>query len=144
MWTEITRPKYERKGVGYSSNLSDAEWTTIEPLLPRRNRLGRPPKTEMRSIVNAMFYMVRTGCQWRQLPREFPPFTTVQHYFYAWRDSGVLERINFELLLQARETAGREAPRQASLTANRSRPLRPVARAALMRPRKLKAASVTS
>jgi len=91
-----------------------------------------------------MFDMVRTGCQWRQLPREFPPFTTVQHYFYAWRDSGVLERINFELLLQARETAGREAPRQASLTANRSRPLRPVARAALMRRRKSKVASVTS
>jgi transposase len=62
----------------------------------------------MRSIVNAMFYMMRTGCQWWRLPREFPPFTTVQHYFYAWRDSGVLERINFELLLRARETAGRE------------------------------------
>jgi transposase len=86
MWTEITRPKYERKCLGYSSNLSDAEWATIEPLLPQRNRLGRPPKTEMRSIVNAMFYIVRTGCQWRQLPREFPPFTTVQHYFYAWRE----------------------------------------------------------
>jgi hypothetical protein len=52
--------------LGYSSNLSDAEWTTIEPLLPQRNRLGRPPKTETRSIVNAMFYMVRTGRQWRQ------------------------------------------------------------------------------
>src|SRR6516165_1042284 len=108
MWTEITRPKYERKCLGYSSNLSDAEWTTIEPLLPQRNRLGRPPKTAMRSIVNALLYMVRTGCQWRQLPREFPPFTTVQHYFYAWRDGGVLERINFELLLHAREAAGRE------------------------------------
>ena len=108
MWTEITRPKYERKCLGYSSNLSDAEWATIKPLVPQRNRLGRPPKTEMRSIVNALFYMVRTGCQWRQLPRAFPPFTTVLHYFYGWRDSGVLERINFQLLLQARETVGRE------------------------------------
>src|SRR6478736_2872597 len=108
MWTEITRPKYERKGVGYSSNLSDAEWAMIEPRLPQRNRLGRPPKTETRNIVNALLYMVRTGCQWRQLPREFPPYTTVQHYFYGWRDRGVLERINFELLLQAREAAGRE------------------------------------
>jgi len=59
-------------------------------------------------VVNALLYMVRTGCQWRQLPREFPPYTTVQHYFYAWRDSAVLPRINFELLLQARETAGPE------------------------------------
>jgi len=111
MWTEITRPKYERKGLGYSSDLSDAEWPMIEPRLPQRRRLGRPPKTEMRSVVsvvNALLYMVRTGCQWRQLPREFPPYTTVQHYFYAWRDSGVLQRINFELLLQARETAQRE------------------------------------
>jgi transposase len=62
----------------------------------------------MRSVVNALLYMLRTGCQWRQLPCEFPPFTTVQHYFYAWRDGGVLERINFELLVQAREAAGRE------------------------------------
>src|SRR6476660_6084693 len=108
MWTEITRPKYERKGVGYSSNLSDAEWAMIEPRLPQRNRVGRPPKTETRNIVNALLYMVRTGCQWRQLPREFPPYTTVQHYFYAWRDGRVLERINYELLLQAREAAGRE------------------------------------
>ena len=80
----------------------------IEPRLPQRNRLGRPPKTETRNIVNALLYMVRTGCQWRQLPREFPPYTTIQHYFYGWRDGGVLERINFELLLQAREAAGRE------------------------------------
>jgi len=108
MWTEITRPKYERQGLGYSSDLNDAEWAMIAPRLPQRSRLGRPPKTEMRSVVNALLYMVRTGCQWRQLPREFPPYTTVQHYFYAWRDDGVLERINFELLLQAREAAGRE------------------------------------
>src|SRR3954470_15504520 len=108
MWTEITRPKYERKGLGYSSDLSDAEWAMIEPRFPRRHRLGRPPKTEMRKVVNALLYMVRTGCQWRQLPREFPPYTTVQHYFYAWRDGGVLDRINFELLLEAREAAGRE------------------------------------
>jgi transposase len=95
-------------GAGYSSDLSDAEWAMIEPRLPPRNRLGRPPKTETRNVVNALLYMVRTGCQWRQLPREFPPYTTVQHYFYGWRDGGVLERINFELLLQAREAAGRE------------------------------------
>src|SRR5438445_13147226 len=88
MWTEITRPKYERKGLGYSSDLSDAEWAMIEPRLPQRNRLGRPPKTETRNIVNALLYMVRTGCQWRQLPREFPPYTTIQHYFYGWRDGG--------------------------------------------------------
>jgi putative transposase len=65
MWTKITRPKYEGKGVGYSSDLSDSEWAMTEPRLPHRNRLGRPPKTETRSVVNAL----RIGCQWRQLPR---------------------------------------------------------------------------
>jgi transposase len=108
MWTEITRPKYERNGMGYSSDLSDAAWAMIEPRLPQRRRLGRPPKTETRSIVNALLYMVRTGCQSRQLPREFPPDTTVQHYFYGWRDAGVWQRINFERVLQARDAAGRE------------------------------------
>ena len=65
MWTKITRPKYEGKGVDYSSDLSESEWAMTEPGLPHRNRLGRPPKTETRSVVNAL----RIGCQWRQLPR---------------------------------------------------------------------------
>src|SRR6266446_3983501 len=94
--------------------------TMIEPRLPQRNRLGRPPKTGLRKVVNALLYMVRTGCQWRQLPREFPPYTTVQHYFYAWRDSGVLERINFELLLQAREAARREPSPSAGVVDSQS------------------------
>jgi transposase len=64
--------------------------------------------------------MVRTGCQWRQLPREFPPYTTVQHYFYAWRDGGVFERINFELLLQARDAAGREPSPSAGIIDSQS------------------------
>src|SRR5712675_30438 len=100
MWTEITRPQYERKGLRYSSDVTDAEWLVISAHLPPRKRFGRPPKTALRSIVDALLYMARTGCQWRLLPREFPPFTTVQNYFYAWRDNGILERINFELLVE--------------------------------------------
>src|SRR5260370_34932562 len=64
--------------------------------------------------------MARTGCQWRLLPREFPPFTTVQNYFYAWRDNGVLERINFELLVETREAAGREASPSAGVIDSQS------------------------
>ncbi len=120
MWTEITRAKYERKGAGYSSDLSDSEWALIAPRLPERKRLGRPPKTERRSIVNALLYMVRTACPWRLLPKDFPPVSTVQHYFYAWRDSGVLERINFELLLEARAAAGREASPSAGVIDSQS------------------------
>jgi transposase len=108
MWTEITRPKYERKGQRYASDLTDAEWALIEPHMPARKTLGRPRKTELRAVVDAILYMLRTGCQWRLLPKDFPPFTTVQGYFYQWRDDGLFERINFELLVQAREAASRE------------------------------------
>src|SRR3979490_2344764 len=108
MWTEIARRKYERAGQRYASDLTDAEWALIEPHMPAVKRLGRPRETELRSVLDAILYIARTGCQWRMLPKDFPAFTTVQGYFYDWRDSGLFERINFELVLQARELAGRE------------------------------------
>jgi transposase len=76
--------------------------------MPPVKRLGRPRETDLRAVVDAMLYIVRTGCQWRPVPKDFPPFTTVQGYFYDWRDRNLFERINFELLLQTREAAGRE------------------------------------
>ena len=109
MWTEITRRKYEREGQRYASDLTDAEWALIAPHMPAVKRLGRPRETELRSVLDAILYIARTGCQWRMRPKDFPPFTTVQGYFYDWRDGGLFEKINFELLLQAREAAGREA-----------------------------------
>src|ERR1700686_1947464 len=107
MWTEITRRKYERAGQRYASDLTNAEWALIEPQMPAAKRLGRPRETELRAVLDAILYIARTGCQWRMLPKDFPPFTTVQGYFYDWRDDGLFEKINFELLLQAREAAGR-------------------------------------
>ena len=109
MWTETTRRKYQRAGRRYASDLSDAEWVVIEPYMPAAKPLGRPRETDLRAVMDAIFYIARTGCQWRQLPKDFPPFTTVQGYFYHWRDNGLFERINFELLLKVREAAGREA-----------------------------------
>ena len=85
MWTEITRPQYERSGLRYASDLTDKEWKVIAPHLPARKRHGRPRTTDLREVLNAILYMARTGCQWRMLPREFPPRSTVQRYFYAWR-----------------------------------------------------------
>ena len=108
MWTKITRAKYERREQRYASDLTDAECSLIEPALPLPKALGRPRETDLRAVLDAILYMLRTGCQWRMLPKDFPPFTTVQGYFYDWRDSGLFERINFELLVQAREAAGRE------------------------------------
>jgi len=108
MWTEITRRKYEREGHRYASDLTDAEWALIEPHMPPAKRLGRPRETELRSMLDAILHIARTGCQWRMLAKEFPPFTTVQGYFYDWRDNGLFETINFHLLLQAREGPRRE------------------------------------
>jgi len=86
-WTEITRRKYRRDGLRYASHLADAEWALIEPLLRPASPLGRPHETDLRSVVNAILYMASIGCQWRQLPKEFPPYSTVQSYFYAaWRN----------------------------------------------------------
>jgi transposase len=104
MWTQITRRKYEREGQRYASDVTDAEWALIEPHMPTVKRLGRPRETELRAVLDAILYIARTGCQWRMLPKDFPPFSTVQGYFYDWRDDdGLFEKINFALLLEARE-----------------------------------------
>lgn len=107
-WTEITRPQYQRAGLRYASDLADAEWALIAPFMPGRRRYGRPRTTDLRAVVQAIFYIASTGCQWRQLPRDFPPFTTVQGYFYAWVRDGRWQIINHALVMTAREKAGRE------------------------------------
>src|ERR1700720_489245 len=72
MWTEITRPKYEREGQRYASDVTDAEWALIEPHMPAAKPLGRPRDTELRAVLDAILYIARTGCQWRMLPKDFP------------------------------------------------------------------------
>ena len=106
-WTETTRPEYERDCSRYASDLTDKEWALIAPHLPPAKDLGRPRTTDLREVVNALLYMVSTGCQWRMLPKDFPPFSTVQKYFYHWRDLRLLEKISHHLLFEAREAAGR-------------------------------------
>jgi transposase len=109
MWTEITRGQYRRKGLRYSSDMTDAEWAVIEPLLPAARRLGRPRTVNVREVVNGILFLATSGCQWRQLPKDFPPMTTVQRYFYRWRDDRTWETINHALVAMVRETMGREA-----------------------------------
>jgi transposase len=108
-WTEITRRKYRRDGLRYASDTTDAEWAVIEPHMPPPAQCGRPRGTSLREVVNAIFYIAQTGCQWRMLPGDFPPFTTVQRYFYGWRAEGRWQTINHALLMAVRETEGREA-----------------------------------
>ena len=108
-WTEITRTQYCRDDLEYASDLRDREWALIAPLMPERKRLGRPRRTDLRRVMEAILYIVTTGCQWRQLPRHFPPFTTVQGYFYRWIREGRWEAINHILVILSREQDGRDA-----------------------------------
>ena len=108
-WTETARREYRRDCPRYASDLTDREWALIEPFMPAPQRIGRPRKTDLREVVNAVLYMASTGCQWRMLPKDFPPVSTVQRYFYEWRDSRLWQTIRFHLAMQAREREGREA-----------------------------------
>jgi transposase len=93
----------------YPSDLTDAEWTLIEPLMPQRrpnDGRGAPREHDRREIFNAIFYQSRTGCPWRYLPSDFPPKGTVFGYLQAWRRDGTLERIHAALRQQVREQAG--------------------------------------
>ena len=107
-WSKADRAKYDVIRERYSSDLSEAEFALIFPLLPAPKRRGRKP-TCARKILNALFYLIRSGCPWRLLPKDFPPFTTVQNRFYAWRDSGLWTQIDSVLVMSAREAEGRDA-----------------------------------
>jgi len=91
MWTETTQSQYRRDGLRYASDVTDQEWAEIAALLPLPRKLGRPRTTPMRQVINAMLYLLTTGCQWRLLPKEFPLFSTVQRFFYRWRDTGEVD-----------------------------------------------------
>lgn len=93
----------------YPSDLSDAEWEVWRPYIPEPLPGGRPAQHTRREIVNAILYVLRTGCAWEYLPHDFPPYKTVYDYFRQWRRSGVWERANAALTRQSREAQGREA-----------------------------------
>ena len=93
----------------YDTDLTDAAWALIAPMLPAARPGGRPRKINIRAVLNAIFYLLRTGCQWRLLPREFPGWSTVYHYFQAWKNAGVWTCIQRSMYQQARRQAGRAA-----------------------------------
>lgn len=121
-WTETTRRQYRREGLRYASDTTDREWATVEDLLPPARRLGRPPFRDLRTIVNAILYVLATGCQWRALPTDFPPRSTVQGYFYRWRDDGTWRWLNARLVLQARQAVGRNTTPSAGIIDSQSAP----------------------
>lgn len=92
----------------YPSDLTDAEWEKVAPLMPAPKLRGRPRTTDLRDVVNAMLYVVRTGCAWRMLPHDFPPYGTVWFYSWTWCDNGLLTRIHDTLRSQVRTADGRD------------------------------------
>jgi transposase len=121
MWTETDRATYRQAGDRLPSDLTDAEWERLGPLIPSAKPGGRPRKTDMRSAMNAIFYLLRTGCPWRYLPRGvFPPRSTVYNIFRAFQRKGVWEAIWEELRAALRERLGREASPSAGVIDSQS------------------------
>jgi len=104
----------------YPSDLSNEEWVMLEPLLPPGKAGGRPREVEMRAILNGIFYVLRSGCAWRMLPRDYPPRSTVYGYFALFRDEGVWERIMTTLQEGCRVQAGRKATPSAGIIDSQS------------------------
>jgi len=106
-WTEITRRHYRRDHLAYASDTTDAEWLLLSFFLPQPCRVGRPREVDLRAVMNTILYILATGCQWRALPKDCPPRSTVQYYFYLWRDQRIWRRINLALVRRARTAMGR-------------------------------------
>ncbi len=119
-WTETTRRDYDRRCLRYASDCRDEEWALIESFMLPVSKVGRPRKTNMRSVWEAIQYIAATGCQWAMLPKDFPPFTTVQYYFYRLRDSGLLDIINEMLVAASRLLSGRKAEPTAGIIDSQS------------------------
>src|ERR1700693_5501983 len=109
MWTMETPPRYNRDKLRYPSDLTDAEWRHIEPLIPPAKRGGGKRRVDMRQVVNGVMYVLSTGCQWRYIPKDLPPRSTVHDYLTRWNYDGTIEKIHYALYVQCREAVGREA-----------------------------------
>src|SRR5256714_13656624 len=96
-----------KKNQRYPSDLTDRQWDCIKELIPAAKPGGRPRELDMRAVINAILYLVTTGCQWRMLPREYPAWQSVYTYFQQWRDDGTWQRLHDTLRAQVRERAGR-------------------------------------
>ncbi len=94
--------------IQYSSDLTNRQWQLIRQLLPQQLRLGRRP-IDRRRIINAVLYVVRTGCQWRMLPKSFPNWSTVYNVFWRWRNAGTWQKIHDALRAKARKAAGKKS-----------------------------------
>ena len=109
MWTNENRGRYDRSKLRYPSDLTDEEWALSEPLIPAGKRGGNRRTVNVREVVNGLMYVLSTGCQWRAIPKDLPPRSTVYDYFDLWSWDGTLDRIHEALYRRCREEASREA-----------------------------------
>jgi transposase len=149
MWTTESRARYDRSQLRYPSDLTDQEWELIEGLIPPAKSGGNKRTVDVREIVNGLMYILSTGCQWRALPRDLPPRSSVHDYLDLWSWDGTLDRIHYALYVECREGAEREASPSVAIidsqsvkSAEKGGPAS--TRMALMRARRSKARSATS
>ena len=120
MWSTEDRQRYDRSGLRYPSDMTDAEWALIEGHIPPAKRGGRKRKVDVREVLQGVLYVLETGCQWRHLPKDFPPRSTVWDYFDLWSYDGTLDRIHDALYVAMREAVGREASPTAAIIDSRT------------------------
>ena len=120
MWTPENRPKYDRSKLRYPSDLTDEEWAIIAPLIPAAKRGGNKRTIDERAVVDGVMYVLSTGCQWRAIPKDLPPRSTLHGYFMRWEWDGTLGRIHHALYVLCREQAGREASPTAAIIDSQS------------------------
>jgi transposase len=148
MWKPEHRRAAHRRGLRYPSDLTDTEWALVEPMIPPAKRGGRKRSVNVREVLNGIFYVLSTGCQWNAVPKDLPPKSTIYDYLDLWDWDGTLERIHHALYLATRDREGREAsPTAAIIDAQSAKGAqkggRRSIRKATMRARRSKAASGT-
>ncbi len=120
MWKPEHRRAAARRGLRYESDLTDAEWALVRPLIRPAKRGGRHRSVVVREVMNGLLYVLETGCQWRHLPRDLPPRSTVHGYLQRWEWDGTLEAMHHQLYVACRERAGKEASPTAAILDSRS------------------------
>src|SRR3954447_4248172 len=120
MWTPEHRLAARRVGQRYDSDLTDEEWSLVAPFIPPAKRGGGKRTVNIREVLNGLFYVLWTGCQWKALPKDFPPKSTVHWYLMLWEWDGTLERIHHTLYVAVREQEGREASPTAAIIDSQS------------------------
>src|SRR6186997_924114 len=120
MWTNENRARYDRSHLRYPSDLTDDEWQLVEPLIPPGKRGGDKRTVIMREVVNGLMYILSTGCQWRAIPKDLPPRSTLHDYLDLWEWNGTLERIHHALYVKCREQAERQANPSAAIIDSQS------------------------